>query len=141
MRLLLDTAVLGEICHPRKFADTRVWAIQAAKRHELLVSEIVDYELRRKLLHIGAQQSLSRLDELGRELEYAPVTTAHWRAAAQLWASARKAGRSGGPPERLEADALIAAQALSHGAVVVTPNARHFAGIVEARHWREIAAD
>jgi predicted nucleic acid-binding protein len=107
----------------------------------LLVSEIADNELRRKLLHIGSRRSLSRLDELGRELEYAPVTTADWRAAARLWAIARSTGRGSSAPERLEADALIAAQALSHGAVVVTPNARHFAGIVEARHWREISAD
>ena len=25
MRLLLDTAVLGEVCHPRKYDDVRAW--------------------------------------------------------------------------------------------------------------------
>jgi len=141
VRLLLDTAVLGEICHPKKHSGTRIWAGHAAQQHDLLISEVVDYELRRELLRIGSQRSLTHLDELGRELEYVPVTTAHWRTAARLWALARNAGRVNAPPERLEADTLIAAQALSHGAIVVTPNFRHFEGIVEARSWQEVGVD
>ena len=84
MRLLLDTAVVGEICHPRKYDDVRAWFARAAAAHELLLSEVADYELRRELLRIDSRRSLDRLDELTRELRYIPVTTATWRAAARL---------------------------------------------------------
>ena len=47
MKLLLDTAVLGEVCHPRKYAGTRSWFERAAGTHEVLLSEVADYEPRR----------------------------------------------------------------------------------------------
>jgi hypothetical protein len=34
VRLLLDTAVVGEICHPRKYDDVRAWFARAAAAHE-----------------------------------------------------------------------------------------------------------
>lgn len=76
MRLLLDTGVLGQICHPRKYGDARAWFRRAVAEHELLLSEFADYELRRELLRIDSRRSLRRLDELTRELQYVPVTTA-----------------------------------------------------------------
>jgi predicted nucleic acid-binding protein len=66
VRLLLDTNVLGQICHPRKHGDVRSWLRVAVRAHVLLVSELADYELRRELLRIGATRSLSRLDTGGR---------------------------------------------------------------------------
>ena len=57
MRLLLDTAVLGEVCHPRKYADVRMWLARAVAHHDLLISEVADYELRRELLRIGSHRS------------------------------------------------------------------------------------
>ena len=53
--------------------------------HDVLISEVADYELRRELLRIGSQRSLHRLDELTRELTYIPMATSTWRAAAKLW--------------------------------------------------------
>jgi predicted nucleic acid-binding protein len=85
VKLLLDTSVLGWACHPRKDADVRAWLRRAVAVHELLVSEVADYELRRELLRIGATRSFARLEELGRELAYVPVTTATWRSGAKLW--------------------------------------------------------
>ena len=82
MRLLLDTAVLGQVCHPRKHADVRIWMARAVPEHDVLISEVADYELRRELLRIESNHSLARLDELTRELNYIPVATATWRAAA-----------------------------------------------------------
>src|SRR5580658_1832410 len=90
-----------------------VW--KGCTRAPFLVSELADYELRRELLRLGATRSLSRLDELTRELPYIPVTTATWRRAAELWAVARNAG-----------NVLVAAQALEENAVVLTNNTRHF---------------
>jgi predicted nucleic acid-binding protein len=40
MRLLLDTSVVGEICHPRRHADTKEWLARVSGAHELLLSEV-----------------------------------------------------------------------------------------------------
>jgi hypothetical protein len=64
VRLLLDTGVLGQICHPKKHHDVRTWFGRAVREHDCLISEVADYELRRELLRIGSHKSLDRLDEL-----------------------------------------------------------------------------
>ena len=139
MKLLLDTGVLGQLCHPRKHTDVRAWFRGAIQEHTFLVSELADYELRRELLRLGATRSLSRLDELTRELPYVPVTTAIWRQAAALWAVARNAGNVTAPPEALDGDVLVAAQALEEIAVVLTNNTRHFELLsVTAVEWAAV---
>ncbi len=140
MKLLLDTGVLGQICHPRRHADVRTWFGRAIQGSVFLISELADYELRRELLRLGSARSLARLDELTRELPYVPVTTATWRRAAVLWASARTAGVVTAPPEALDGDVLIGAQALDLDATIVTTNVKHFAALgVAAAEWTEIA--
>ena len=129
MRLLLDTGVLGQICHPRRHDDVRAWFRRAVREHALLVSELADYELRRELLRLGAARSLARLDELARELLYAPITTATWRRAASLWATARAAGVVTASGDALDGDVLVAAQAIEESAVVVTTNVKHFGAL------------
>jgi predicted nucleic acid-binding protein len=139
VKLLLDTGVLGQICHPRKHADVRGWFRGAVRAHAFLVSELADYELRRELIRIGAVRSLVRLDELTRELPYIPIATATWRRAAALWAAARNAGNVTAPAEALDGDVLIAAQALEENAVVLTSNAKHFYSLsVQALDWTEV---
>ena len=86
----------------------------------------MDYELRRELVRIGSVHGLPRLDELAREIRYLPVTTDTWRAAAHLWAFMRRTRRATAAGSALDADMLIAAQARAEGAVVVTPNTKHF---------------
>src|SRR4051794_28368858 len=108
MRLLLDTAILGQLCHPGKKTSRPVmeWlaGLLAAEQTDLdvIVPEICDYELRRKLLHLiskgqGDIRSLQRLDDLGRLLEYLPIDTDTLRKAAALWADARLRGRPTAP--------------------------------------------
>jgi predicted nucleic acid-binding protein len=138
VKLLLDTAVLGWICHPRKHADVRQWFAESVQANEMLISEVSDYELRRELLRIGASRSLARLDELGRELRYLPVTTSTFRTAARLWAVSRGKGRPTADAHALDADVLIAAQALAEEAVVVTSNPKHFEGVVSALRWQDL---
>jgi predicted nucleic acid-binding protein len=92
----------------------------------LLLDTGVLGELRRELLRIRAVASLARLDDLAGELIYAPITTATWRRAAGLWASARRVGVVTAPPAALDGDVLVAAQAIEQNAVVVTTNAKHF---------------
>jgi predicted nucleic acid-binding protein len=133
VRLILDTGVLGQICHPRKHHDVRAWFRRAVIEHEFLLSELADYELRRELLRIDSRRGLQRLDELTRELRYVPVTTATWRAAARLWAEQRQAGRLTG--DGLDGDLLLAVQATTEVAAVVTTNEKHFEGLVDVYSW------
>lgn len=139
LRIIVDTGVLGCLCHPPKHAEVRSWLRRAMREHAFLVSEIADYELRRELLRIGAVVSVTRLDELARELPYIQVSTAVWRRAAAIWAAARNAGSVTAPAEALDGDVLIAAQALEDGAAVVTTNTRHFAALsVTAFEWSTV---
>ena len=79
MKLILDTAIVGRLCHRRKHRDVRAWFLRVVREHDPLLSEVVDYELRRELVRIGAVHGLSRLDELAREIRYLPVTTDTWQ--------------------------------------------------------------
>jgi predicted nucleic acid-binding protein len=141
MRLILDTGVLGRVVHPRKHADAKAWLGAVIGSHDVLVSEVCDYELRRELIRIGAQRSLDRLDELERELRYVPVTTSVWRAAARLWAVGRRAGRPTADAASIDGDVLLAAQARAEDAVIVTTNPRHFELFTEARLWTEVGPE
>lgn len=136
MRLLLDTGVLGQVCHPRKYGDVRAWFRRAVVEHEILLSEFADYELRRELLRIDSSRSLRRLDELTRELQYIPVTTATWRATARLWADQRRAGRPTG--DGIDGDLLLVVQAREELAAIVTLNEKHFAGLVDVHTWQSV---
>ena len=136
MRLLFDTGVLGQICHPRKHEVVRAWFRGAAGEHDPLLSEVADYELRRELLRIGSRRSLVRLDELTRELRYVPVTTATWQSAARLWANLRRAGRVTG--DGLDGDVLIVAQAIEEESGIVTTNAKHFEELVDTFEWAAV---
>jgi predicted nucleic acid-binding protein len=139
VKLLLDTGVLGQICHPRKHDEVRAWFRKAVREHMILVSELADYELRRELIRLGASRSLARLDELTRELLYAPITTATWRHAASLWAAARAAGVVTATPDALDGDVLVAAQALEENATIVTTNVKHFQALTaRAVEWSAV---
>jgi len=138
VKLLLDTVIVGRICHPRKYAEVRAWLAQVSAEHEPLLSEVADYELRRELLRIGARRGLAHLDELSRELRYIPVTTATWRAAASLWALLRRTGKAAAADQALDGDVLIAAQAIADEATVVTSNKRHFEPLVPVLDWDEV---
>jgi predicted nucleic acid-binding protein len=140
MRIVLDTGILGQVVHPRRYAEVREWLGNVVETHEVLVSEVCDYELRRELLRLGALRSLSHLDELSRELRYLPVTTTTWRSAARLWAMARRAGRPTASPDSLDGDVLLAAQARAEDATIVTTNARHFELFASAVGWEDVPA-
>lgn len=116
--------------------EVRAWFPRALVDHEILLSEVADYELRRELLRLDSKLSIQRLDELTREIQYVPMTTATWRAAAKLWAEQRRAGRPTG--DGLDADRLIATQAREEAAGVITLNERHFTGIVDVFTWESV---
>jgi predicted nucleic acid-binding protein len=118
-------------------------ATLVAKGVEVVVPEIVDYEVRRELLRAGKERGLGRLDALKGMLDYAPITTPVMLKAAELWAIARRAGQQAADDASLDADMILAAQADSLNraddpAVIATTNVRHLALFASARIWREI---
>lgn len=121
-----------------------MWAEQVTDAGAVLVHpEIADYEVRRELLRAGRTRGIARLDELGRVLEYLPLTTPMVRVAAHLWAEARNAGHPTADDRSLDADVLLAAQALAlaenASVIVATTNTRHLERYVPAGIWHEIA--
>lgn len=137
--LLLDTGPLGKIAHPRANSDVLSWLIQMLGRgEEVIVPEIVDYELRRNLLLEGLVDSVRRLDHFKAVLTYLPLTTRAMLRAAAFWAQARRMGRPTADPKGLDVDVILAAQAHEVGGIVVTENIGHLSLFVEAREWHDI---
>lgn len=152
MNLVLDTGVLGKLCHPKAPKNRHVvsWLAglleQEDQEYQVFLPEIADYELRRKLLHLikkgqASEVSLRRLDELGEALSYIPLSTESVRRAAEHWAEARATGLPTATPGSLDGDVLLAAQAESVGGVVVTENLKHLSRFVVVRDWREVGRD
>jgi predicted nucleic acid-binding protein len=133
----LDAGVLGQVSHPRPNADV------ARRFRELLdsdtaviIPEISDFEVRRELLRAKKTNGLTRLDRLKSTLWYLPLTTSIMLRAAELWASARQHGLPTADPKELDCDVILASQALSVGAAVVTDNVGHLGRFVEVLTWR-----
>jgi predicted nucleic acid-binding protein len=149
MRLVfLDTGPLGLMSHPRARTDAdrcRRWAQNLmAAGVRLVVPEICDYELRRELIRAKKTAGLRRLDQVKAAVDYAPLTTDAMLLAAELWAQARNRGRPPAPPDALDGDCILAAQALlSTGpgdvVTVATDNVGHLAQFVDAQPWETIA--
>jgi len=149
MKLLLDTGILGKLCHPAKaqFRPVSVWlaglVVSDDPDLQVVLPEICDYELRRKLHHLIAKQqadsrSLHRLDDLGKLLEYLPIDTDTLRKAATLWADSRLQGQPTAPDPALDGDVILAAQAILIGGTVVTSNRKHLSRFVATKDWTEI---
>jgi predicted nucleic acid-binding protein len=148
MRLVfLDSKPLGMIASPGRNPDAarcRQWVKDLwAAGARIFVPEICDYEVRRKLIHVGATSSLARLDRLKLGYDYAPITTDIMLKAAELWATARAAGLITAPPEAVDGDVILAASALlsagpSDVVTVATENVGHLGQFVDAQPWEKI---
>ena len=112
MNLVLDSGVLGQLCHPHSAKNRPVaaWLAELLRAHgaqvQVHLPEIADYELRRKLLHMIAKgqattKSIERLDALADDLVYLPLETPLMRRAAELWAELRSRGVPRLEPRRL----------------------------------------
>jgi len=137
---MLDANMLGFVCHPRSHEDVREWMdrMLAGGRHSFVVPEISDYEERREYLRAGFHESVLRLDSLARYHDYARISTNVMLRAAQLWAQARLAGMPTAHAKNIDADVILAAQAIEERCVVVTENVGHLGRYCDARPWRSI---
>ena len=137
--IMLDSSPLGQLARSKAPEDIRAWhrGVMASGR-KIILPEISDYEVRRSFHLHHLEDSLFRLDGLKRSLFYQPITTAVMLRAAELWADARRRGRSTADPKELDGDVILAAMALEAGAIVATENVGHLARYVTAMHWRQI---
>ncbi len=138
---MLDSGPLGRLTHAdySRNREYRAW-LAALLDHNIavFVPEIADYEVRRNLIVENLTGSLANLDALPSLINYVPIATADMHKAAELWATSRKTGRSVGDPRELNADVILAAQAIRLGATIATDNVGHLAQFVEARPWSTI---
>ncbi len=139
--VILDSGPLGRLTHAdySRNREIRAWLAALLDRDvSVFLPEIADFEIRRNLIVENLTGSLANLDALPSLITYVPITTVDMREAAQLWARSRKAGRSIGDPKELNADVILAAQALRLGATVATDNTGHLGQFTDARLWPSI---
>jgi predicted nucleic acid-binding protein len=112
---------------------------------DVFVPEIADYEVRRELMRIGATAGLRRLDALQSRYTYLPITSGAMRRAAEFWADVRRRGVPTAAPDALDADCILAGQAVSITATgnpvtIATTNITHLSRFpsVDAQDWTTI---
>lgn len=149
MIVFLDAAPLGVLTNPKRPPETVAalrWAITMMRAgHALIVPAIADYEVRRELERAGKASGIAALDAWNNADtdRYLPLTDSALRMASKLWARARNAGTPTADPRELDADVLIAAQALDTKLpvsefIVATQNAGHLGLFVPADEWSSI---
>ena len=145
LAILLDSTPLGLVTHPNPGADAlacKRWLQSHLKQgSQIVVPEIVDYELRRELLRAKRRRGLSNLDDLLQRAKYLPLTTETMRQAAEFWAQARQRGQPTAGDKTIDVDVILAAQALTLGEpnfIVATDNLRHLTRFVPADLWQNI---
>jgi predicted nucleic acid-binding protein len=144
--ILLDAGPLGMISHPRADRNREIleWVTNALQQgHQIVVPEIADYEIRRELFRSDRTLGLRRLDSLKQELGFLPINSTAMLKAAELWAAVRKKGKPTAGDTELDADAILAAQAITAQAdgrktVIATCNVKHLELFTAAQLWNDI---
>lgn len=143
--VFLDSSPLGLLCHPRPYQDVVDWMFRLLRRDiQVVVPEIIDYEVRRELIRGRKNKSISRLNQLKQDAFYHPITTDAMLKAAELWALARAHGKPTADHHALDVDVILAAQALTYetnakDVVVATDNISHVSRFVAAQTWDSIS--
>jgi len=152
--ILLDSGPLGLVTHPKASPEAlacQIWhrtLLQAG--HLVLVPEIIDYEHRRELLLGGGANAkqIQVLNSIKASGYYLPLTTAAILQAAQFWADVRRVGRATADRHALDADAILAAQAVTldthqwgvvgANVLIATTNVGHLTRFTDAQEWQDI---
>jgi predicted nucleic acid-binding protein len=149
LTVFLDAGPLGILTNPKRPPETvraLTWAITMIRAgHRFIVPAIADYEVRRELERASRTTGLAALDAWNSAApdRYLPLSDSALRLGASLWARARNMGTATADPKELDADVLIAAQALELGlpppqVIVATVNVGHLALFVPADRWDKI---
>lgn len=141
--IFLDSTPVGLITNPKAIPlalQCQQWLDILARNINVVLSEIIDYEVRRELLRANKLSSIRKLDS---ELTYLPITTEVMLKAAELWARARNAGKPTADNKSLDGDVILAAQAVlvagyGHEVIIATSNTKHLSLFADAREWQSI---
>ncbi len=143
--VLLDSGPLGLATNPKPSPNNLAcseWLQSLIEaRIRVVVPEIADYEVRRELLRASKFNGLALLDTLAESLEYLPLTTSTMRRAARLWADACQSGQPTAGDNTIDADVILAAQAMSlevDDYVIATTNVGHLSRFAPAQLWSEL---
>jgi predicted nucleic acid-binding protein len=144
---LLDSTPVGLITNPKATPlaiECQQWLQSLLDRdYHVILTEIIDYEIRRELLRVNKIKSIRRLDDLKSALIYLPITTEVMLKAAQMWAQVRQQGKPTADDKALDGNVILAAQAILIGSeeypvIVATSNPKHLSLFVDARDWQDI---
>jgi predicted nucleic acid-binding protein len=150
MIIVLDTFPASSMAKsPRRVPSLldrcRDWVSRCERQgHTVLVPAIVYYEALRELELRRAAQQIQRLRTYCLHPDrYIPLTTVHLDLAARLWAQSRRVGTPTASAQALDADVILAAQALGLGLgesdyIVATTNPAHLSRFVHCAEWTEI---
>jgi predicted nucleic acid-binding protein len=142
--ILIDSGPLGYATNPRASAVSdrcKAWLENLARTGEQVVlPEIVDYEVRRGWLRTQNAAAIARLDQFKAAARYLPITTQTMLLAADLWADARRRGPATASDQSLDGDVILAAQAIALGGntVIATTNVGHLSRYTQALLWDQI---
>ena len=117
--VFLDTGPLGMYANPKPNAKNEACRQRV---NDLLIAGanvrapgIVVYETRRKVVHLQLRQPeanrLVRFETVVLTLGLVPVTEETLRRASDIWAQARHVGHVTAPPEAIDGDVILVAQA------------------------------
>jgi predicted nucleic acid-binding protein len=145
--IVLDSAPVGLITNPKGAAlslKCQEWFSNLFDRgYDVVLPEIIDYEIRRELLRANKVSGIKKLNRLKAEIIYLPITTEVMLKAAESWAEVRKKGKPTADSLALDGDVILAAQAIlvtnsGYEVTVATNNTKHLSLFVDAREWQEI---
>jgi predicted nucleic acid-binding protein len=142
--IIVDASPLGYLTNPRASPvndQCKAWLESLMRAGEQVVlPEIVDYEVRRGWLRTQNVGAIVRLDQFKATARYLPITTEAMLLAAELWADARRRGYATAGDQALDADVILAAQAITLGenAVIATTNVGHLTRYTQAQLWDQI---
>jgi len=147
--ILLDAGPLGLVTKRVGVPEAdacRNWAAHCISQGvSVHVPAIAYYEVSRELVRSGKSAGMARLDSYCGAVadRYLRLTDLALRNAARLWADARSIGMPTAGRDALDADVILAAQALDLGLpksdyVVATTNVGHLARFVPAALWTDI---
>lgn len=143
---LLDANIISKILYPKHPSNIECgeWFIRFLNddKKKIYLPEIAVYEVRRglcvKKLKDSNFKGLEKFDEFSKLLPYLPINTNVFKIAEELWARARVNGYPTATNDSLDADVLIAAQAIDIKASVITENIKHLKNYVTTHHWRDL---
>ena len=139
---MLDTNIISDAVKPSPSAALLAW-LGAQDDTSLFISVLTVGEIRRGVLELPEGRRRDRLDAWfagpdGPLALFGPRVLPFDAAAALIWARLMAEGKALGRP-RSALDTIIAATAIANGCVVVTDNARDFAGIETLNPLRDPA--